>query len=96
MQKFEQSHRGTVADVVQPVAGVGAIDHPNQSLHDIVHVGEVALHTPIVVEIDRPSPLDRFHKLEGRHIRPPPWSVDRKETQPGGGDAEQVRVAMSH
>jgi len=72
------------------------IQYPDHALDDVVDVGEVALHVPIVEDIDRASFDGRLREEEERHVGPSPGAVDREEAQPGGRDAEQVAVGVRH
>ena len=72
------------------------VERLDQTLHDVVHIREVALHLPVVVNLDGLARQDGFHKLEGRHVWPAPGAVDGEEAKSRHGNAKQVAVGVAH
>ena len=101
----QQVFRRAAADVVYGIGRQGeavfpygffrrAAHDPQHALHDVVHIGKVALAVAIVKDRDRFS----LHQLLGggkiEHIGPPGRAVNRKESEPGAGNIVQLGVTM--
>ena len=69
------------------------MDH---SLHDVVDVGEIAAHEPLVEHPDRLVGQDRPREQHWRHIRSAPWAIHSDEAQASGGQAVEVAVGVGH
>ena len=63
---------------------------------DIAHIGEVTLHGAFAVDIDGAAFQDGPGEGECGHVRPSPGPIDREEPQAGGGDPEEVGIAVGH
>jgi len=57
--------------------------HLINSFHDVIHVGEIALHQPVVEHLDGFARQDGFDEQEVGHIRPAPGAVDGEEAEAG-------------
>src|SRR5262249_35838709 len=55
------------------------IDHTNHGFHDIVDIGEIALHVAIVEQPDWLIGQNRLYKDPHSHVRPPPRPVNREK-----------------
>ena len=77
---------GIGASAIQAGSGAGgwSID-AHDALDDVVDVGEVALHPPVVEDLDRLACEDASRENEERHVRPAPGAVDGEEAQAGVG-----------
>ena len=68
----------------------------DHALHDVVDEGEVALHAPLAVNVDRPTRQNGLGELEERHVRPSPRPVDGEKPEAGARKAEQMGVGVRH
>ena len=64
--------------------------------HQVGHVGEVAVHLAVVVDVDRRAFENALGELEQRHVRAAPRAVDREEAEHGRRQVPQVRVTVPH
>src|SRR5690554_8059225 len=99
-----------VVDAVRPLAGarvrlgtapvfVGlgdVIQRTDDTLYNIVDVGEITLVMAVVEHINRFARQDLLGEDKQRHIRPAPGTVHGKEPQAGGGQVVQLAVGVSH
>ena len=53
---------------------------------EVIDVGKVPLHVPVVVDVDVFAREDHLGELEVRHVRASPGSVDREEVQTRRGN----------
>ncbi len=51
--------------------------------HDIVDIGEVSLHIPMIEHFNRAVIHDRIGEKIQRHIRPTPRAVHSEKPEPG-------------
>ena len=89
---------GRAATLHRPVR-ISRRDHRHQSHHrlgDIVDIGEVAAHVPLVVDVDGVACQDRLGELEQRHVRTTPGAVDGEEAQAGRRQIVEMGVAVAH
>lgn len=70
--------------------------HARHALHDVVHVGEVALAVAHVEDLDGLAAQQLVGKAEVRHVRAAHRAVDREEAQAGRGDGVELAVGVSH
>lgn len=84
--------------IAVPVGGWTRHDvtRPLDTFGDIIDVSEIPLHVPFIEDVDGPAFEDGFREQEQRHVGSPPGSVNRKETQAGGGKTIEMAVGMSH
>ena len=104
--KVQQIFRIAVSDVInavrrqrQPVPAVSLFgrtlhDTPD-SLHDIVHIGEVPLAVSVVEDLYRLAFQKLIRKAKVRHIRSAGRTVDRKEAQSGGRNIIELGIGVS-
>ena len=64
--------------------------------HDIIDIGEVALHLAMVEDLDRLAGQDVAGEGKIRHVRTAPGSIDGEKPQAGGRDAVEVAVGVGH
>lgn len=102
---IEEVFRRTAADVVDCVGRQGkpvlagrlfgrALHDADHALHDIVHIGEIALAVAVVEDLDGLSGNELLRSGEIEHIRATCGAVDGKEAQSRRGDVVELRVAM--
>ena len=72
------------------------VGSPHDSLHDVVDVGEVALHASLVEHLYWLSFQNRLREQEIRHVRPAPRPVHREEPQTRRRQSVQVRIRVGH
>ena len=72
------------------------IDRPNHAIYDVVDVGEVAHHLAVVEYRYRCALDNSFRKLEQRHVRPAPRSINGKKTQTGARQPIEMGIAVRH
>ena len=70
------------------------LHHADNSLDDIVYVGEVAQAFSVVVELNRSSLLQFLGCRVEEHVRSSPGTVDREEAKPRCGNLEKLAVGM--
>ena len=72
------------------------LHHPYDSLHNVIHVGEVSLAVAVVEDLD----LLPFQQLIGKakigHVWTATRTINGEEAEAGTGDIVQLRVGMSH
>ena len=72
------------------------LHHPYNSLHDVIHVGEVTLAIAVVEDLDF-LPFQQFvGEPEIGHVGTATRTIDREETETRTGDVIQFRVSMGH
>lgn len=84
---FAVPHRIGLSDLV---AGT------NDAFHNVIHVGEVSAVVAVVEDLYGLAFEYVFGELEQGHVGPAPGAVHGEEAQTGGGQAEQVAVAVGH
>lgn len=72
------------------------IGDAKDAFDDVVDVGEVPPHVPIVVDVDRAAIGDRFGELEIGHVGAAPGAVDREESQARGRQPVEMAVGVGH
>ena len=77
---------------VENLVGVGPVDGAHDAVHDVVDVGVVPARAPVTELLELEAAGHAIDELEGGHVRPAAWSVDREETQ--SGDVEPVEVVV--
>jgi hypothetical protein len=78
------------------IGGRRTIDGCNQSVHDVVHIGEVALHAALAIDVDRLALEHGLGELEERHVGAAPGAIDGEEPKACGRNAEQVGIGVRH
>lgn len=84
----EQAHWAAVADVIDLCGSLTAgddVDDAHEALDDVVDIGEVSQHIPVIEDFYGAVMQDGVDEEEGRHIGAPPRTVDGEEAQSGGG-----------
>ena len=82
--KCHQRHGTPAADVVNLGRNASRrhfVQQADDGIHDVVHIGEVALHISAVENTDGFSGKNRPRKKHRRHVGTSPRPVDREETQ---------------
>src|SRR5258707_257327 len=74
----------------------GVSHDSDDSLDDIVDIGEIAHHFAAVEHRYRPSGEDSLGELEQRHVRATPGTIDGEEPQSGARQPVKVSVAVRH
>src|SRR5262249_26012786 len=69
---------------------------PFDGFNDIVDVGEVALHLPVVEDVDWAALQYSLGKAEVGHVGAPPRPVNGEKAQAGGGNGEQLGGGVRH
>ena len=72
------------------------VNHANNPLDNIIDIGEIADHFPVVEDGDGIAFQYPFGKFEQRHVRTAPWPVYREETQAGARQTVKMSVTMRH
>ena len=75
------------------ITGAQLADH---TMNNIVHIGEIPIHVPVVVNLNGLAPGNPVRKLEVGHIWPSVGPVHRKEAQPRGRNAVQMSIGKGH
>ena len=70
--------------------------HSHDSLHDVVHVGEVPAAVAVVVDLDRLAGEQLVREAEICHIRPPGGAIHREKPEARRGNIIQLAVAVGH
>src|SRR5438552_1433075 len=73
-----------------------AVQNPDQTLDNVVDIGEVPPHLAVIEHVDWMPFQDRPGKAEQRHIRPAPGAVDREEAQARGREPVEMTVGVRH
>src|SRR3990167_8231882 len=100
--EVQQAHRRAVAHVEHAVRRRARAGHRGDGHHldhrvdHVVHIGEVAAHLAVVVDVDRLVGQDGAHELEDRHVEPAPGAVHREQPQRRGRDLVEVGGAVGH
>ena len=68
----------------------------NDAFDNVINVGEVSAVVAVVEDLYGLAFEDVFGELEQGHVGPAPGSIHGEEAQAGGGQAEQVAVAVGH
>src|SRR2546422_332825 len=66
------------------------------TLDDVVNVGEVAPHFPVIVDLDRPPLQNGPREQEQGHVRPAPRTVDGEESQTRARQLVEMGVDVRH
>ncbi len=96
MYKFHQRNRSAAADVEQTVAVGGLPDQADHPFDDIVDIGKITLHAPVVKNVDDLIACDRPGKFVGRHIGPSPGSIHGEKTESRHGNPKQMVIRVGH
>lgn len=80
--------------IVSAMWGVG--DYAEHRIDDDVDVSEVAFHLAVIVEVDLFSVENGARESKQRHVRAAPGAVDCEKAKAGGGNTEEVGVAVRH
>lgn len=110
VREFDRAVVADVVEPVRRRAGAGiglggiprriglrdAIAGAHHALHDVVDVGEIALHLPVVEDRDRFTGEDRLGEEIQHHVGTAPRAVDGEEAQTGGRQAVQMAVTMRY
>ena len=72
------------------------IDRPDDTLNDVVDIGEVANHPALVEDRNGNALQNSLGELEQRHVRTAPRAVDGEKPQTGARQPVEVRVGMRH
>src|SRR5262249_11969617 len=97
--EVQQLHRLMVSDVVELVrqhAGGNRVEHADHAFYNIVDIREVALHVPVVVNVDGPVFKNGPGERKQRHVRTPPGTIHGEEAKSGGWQAVKVAVSVGH
>ena len=70
--------------------------HVLDTRHDIIHIGEVPVHVPVVINLDGFPPADLIRELEIGHIRTTIRPIHRKEAQPRRRNPIEMTVRIGH
>ena len=101
LDESEQTDRLAVPDVIDfaggSVFGVvrGLLHDGDDALHDIIDVGEVAIHVAMVVNLDGFAFDQLVGEFEIGHVRPAHRAIDREEPEPGRGNLVELAIGMS-
>lgn len=68
----------------------------DDSLHDVINIGEVSLHFPMVEHMDGLAFEDGAQEEERSHVGSSPGSIHREETKSCGRYAIQLAIGISH
>ncbi len=97
-----------IADVVKPVrlhaaaglhlpiVGRRIIQAGDHADHDIVDMGEVAVHVAVVEHRQAFAVQDLAGEDPQHHVGPPPRAIDGEEPQPGQRQAIEMGVSLAH
>mmetsp|Transcript_2169 Transcript_2169/g.6638 ORF Transcript_2169/g.6638 Transcript_2169/m.6638 type:complete len:379 (-) Transcript_2169:203-1339(-) len=84
---------GLVVAEVEDGGGVGAELHGGDDAgDDVVDVGKISLHFPLIVDGERLALLDGSGEEEGGHVGPAPGAVDGEEAEADGVEVVDVVV----
>lgn len=107
LHEVQQIFRLVVADVVQRIGRNGqaifanrllrrVLHHANDTLYDVVNVGEVALAVAIVEDLDGLALMQLVGEAKVGHVRPSCRAIDREKAQTRAGDVVKLGVGMGH
>ena len=92
---FTGPRRGLVGIPLR-IAGSHFVAGPNHAFDDVVDVGEIAPHLPVVEHVNGTSFQNRFRKHEQRHVRTTPRAVHGEEPEPRRRQLIQMAVGVRH
>lgn len=99
---IEQAPRGVarggvwVFAIPRRVRRCNLVAGTNDAFHNVIHVGEVSAVVAVVEDLYGLAFNDVLGELEQGHVGPAPGAIHGEEAQAGGGQAEQVAVAVGH
>ena len=104
LHEVQQVLRLVVADVVDPgrvraslaVIRGRVVQHIDDSLYNVVDIGEIPLHITVVEDLDGFALYQLFREGKIGHIRAAIGAVNREEAQTGGGDAVEMGIGVGH
>lgn len=70
------------------IVGIGygwSIQRQDDTFYDIVDIGKVTGHIPVIVHINGLAFQNSFRETEVGHIRTTPWAIDCEKSKSGGG-----------
>ena len=73
-----------------------SIGYPDDTLHDVVHIGEVTLHVAVIEHVNGAAFQNGLGEQEQRHVRATPGAIHREKSQSGRGQSIQMAVRMRH
>ena len=79
-----------------PLARRRAGDQAKDAVDNVIDIGEVAGHLALAKDGNRPSCHDLTGEAVIGHVRPPPWTIDRKEPQARLRQVIEVGVGGAH
>ncbi len=97
-----QPDRFVVADIVHFVAVFRLIflgrigDDSLDGGDDVIDIGEITPHVPVIEDLDALAFHDSFGKGEVGHVRSPKGTVDGEEAQPRGRNPVEMRIGVGH
>src|SRR5579859_7620735 len=70
--------------------------HPHNAFDNIIYIRKVPMHLSLVVNLNGRSLMNGLAELEDRHVRPAPWSIDRKKTKSGDRESVEMRINVGN
>src|SRR5690606_35749303 len=70
-----------IEECIGPLARGNNVLNTQYALDNIINISEIALHLTVIENFDRITLQDGIGKQPGRHIRPPGWAINSKESQ---------------
>ena len=96
MYKIHQIDRSAAADIEQAVPVRGLPRQPDHRFDDVVDISKVALHAPVVENVDCFTPDNRSGEFVGSHIRSSPRPIHGEKPESRHWNLEQMSVGMRH
>ena len=81
--EIHKPYRIGATDVIDLEKGGRIIDDPDGAFDNVINIGEVPDHVTSVENLYRLTLGDRRRKQHRTHVRSPPGTVNRKETETG-------------
>ena len=105
--KIQKADRPSSADVIDRIRRQreavltvfllrSALHHTHNSLHNIIHIGEIAAAVSVIEDLYGLSGAELIGKTEVCHIRSSGRAVHSKEAKTRGGNVVQLRIRMRH
>ena len=72
------------------------IHQATYSIDEIINIGEITQHIAVIIHIDGAVVLYGISKFKQRHIRSPPWAINRKEAEHRRWNIVEMRIGLRH
>ena len=92
----ETSRRIGTGAVPSRIGRGGTRRDPDDPFDDVVDIGEVPLHFPLVVDVDGLAGQDGPGEKKQRHVGTSPGAVNGEKAESRAGDPVENRISMGH